>query len=337
MAEFTRRQFIRGAAALGAGALTLGRHGFSLATVPRRARGATAGRARVKWGIYPEPQGSQTVFDALLNVEDLLNRKCVIIRGYQGMDGDLMTGADRLVQRGTIPYRSFHAWMGSAGENPIRWSAIANGKHDRWLKDQAGALADWGKPMYISFHHEPENDVDGFEGTGEAHCGTPAEFKAAYHHIRDIFTPARNLTWIVALMHATYAGKRGGYEQFMPGTRFDLLGVDGYNRGAYFDGPDQWLRFGELYGPAIAAGRNLGKKLFIGESASVEEGGDKAAWVRGALNTLKGWDDMVEAVCWSHLYDAHTADGEVIRTYRMDSSRSALAAFREIASDPYFN
>src|SRR6266446_5410012 len=69
--------------------------------------------------------------------------------------------------------------------------------------------------------HEPEDDLI---------CGSPAEFRAAYAHIRRIFEAnGVSVRWVAALMASTYDGGNGGYRQWLPPT-YDLIGVDGYNR-----------------------------------------------------------------------------------------------------------
>src|SRR5712691_11118503 len=46
-------------------------------------------------------------------------------RDYQGMDSDIVGKTVRwLGERGTVPYRAFHAWFGS-GKQALRWADIA--------------------------------------------------------------------------------------------------------------------------------------------------------------------------------------------------------------------
>ena len=59
------------------------------------------------------------------------------------------------------------------------WSAIANGCQDATIIAHADAFKAFGSPMYLSFHHEPENDLGTY--------GTPADFAAAFRHIVTVF------------------------------------------------------------------------------------------------------------------------------------------------------
>ena len=54
--------------------------------------------------------------------------------------------------QGRIPFINWKA--GGA------WSAIASGSQDATIIAGAEAIKDFGYPMYLTFHHEPENDLD---------------------------------------------------------------------------------------------------------------------------------------------------------------------------------
>ena len=73
----------------------------------------------------------------------------------------------------------------STGNPAAGWSAIANGSQDATIVAHADAIKSFGHPMYLAFHHEPENDLDTY--------GTPAEYAAAFRHVVDVFR-ARGVT-----------------------------------------------------------------------------------------------------------------------------------------------
>ena len=62
---------------------------------------------------------------------------------------------------------------------PVSWAQIATGKHDAWIRAQAQSVAAWGRRMYLTFNHEPENDT--------YHCGTSGAYRAALTHIIEVF------------------------------------------------------------------------------------------------------------------------------------------------------
>jgi len=242
------------------------------------------------------------------------------------MDSDILTeDVDWLTSRGTVCYRSFHSWLGD-GKIPIPWASIAAGDQDVWLNKQLSDLASWGKPLYITFHHEPEVAPQ---------CGTPAQYKAAFIHVRTLFAPATNLTWLATLLSPTYAGRNGGPSAWLPPKNlFDVLGVDGYNRwpckGVYSSFTKKFLL-------AKQYATKLNKPLAIGEWGSVElnscgnPGGDpqgKAKWIDNAVSIMKKWPQLI----WVSY--THEESGKYV--FWVDTSPSALQSFTAAGNDPYF-
>jgi hypothetical protein len=71
----------------------------------------------------------------------------------------------------------------------------------------------------------------------------------------------------------------------------------------------------------------------IAETASAEQGGSKARWIRNARRAMRERFPRIKAFVWFHLiasYEGYTFD------WRVNSSRSSLRAFRRLADDPYF-
>jgi hypothetical protein len=63
---------------------------------------------------------------------------------------------------GRTPYVSWNTYLRSG--QPVSWAQIATGKHDTWIRTQAQSIRSWGRNMYFTFNHEPENDA--------SHCGS---------------------------------------------------------------------------------------------------------------------------------------------------------------------
>ena len=223
-----RREFLKKSAAAGAGVAVSSTLGLSSSRALGLGRSVTPQEAgpdssfHCKWGAFALPIGGQKIMEALLALEQKVGRRFAIHRDYQGMDVDIISNdVIWLGNRGTIPYRSFHAWSGGK-TNFINWAGIAAGKHDTWLKKQAAAVGAWGKPIYLSFHHEPEVWPQ---------CGSAADFRAAWNHVRQIFHRVDNATWVVTLLSPTFYGNNGGPKAWLPSpANYDVLGVDGYNR-----------------------------------------------------------------------------------------------------------
>ena len=66
----------------------------------------------------------------------------------------------------------------------------------------------------------------------------------------------------------------------------------------------------------------------IGEMASAEVGGDKAAWIDAIIPTPKADYPLIKGLVWFDI-DKET-------DWRISSSPEAEAAFERLADDPYF-
>ena len=67
----------------------------------------------------------------------------------------------------------------------------------------------------------------------------------------------------------------------------------------------------------------------IPETASAEQGGDKAAWIAAILPALKTSYPTIKAFVWFHMNKE--------TDWRIDSSPQARDAFVPMARDAYFN
>jgi hypothetical protein len=318
--QMNRREFLKGSAVVGAGLVTA--RGLAVFDT------AAARSAHCRWGVMATPRAGQSWKQAVVNLERKVHRSYSIIRRYHVWDEPLPTRFESWYARhGRTPYVGWHAFDSSG--DPIPWSSIAAGDHDAWIHSQARSIKRWRRPMYLSFHHEPENDT--------AACGDAADFVAAWNHVHHVFASEHvpNVTWVATLMASTYAGSDGGAGAWLPG-RYGLLGVDGYNRGPCA-GSDDWRTFEEIFADARRFARRHGRGLFIGEFGSVEQdscsngAGDpdaKARWFNHARSTIRAWPE-IRAACYSHT----AASGNA---YWIDTSPQSLKAYRKVGLDPYF-
>jgi hypothetical protein len=192
--------------------------------------------------------------------------------------------------------------------------------------------------MYICFHHEPEDDTTG-NPASQTHnhvgCGAPADFQKAYDHVRDIFSKATNLVWLVTLLAPTFLGNNGGTKAWIP-RHLDMVGADGYNR--YPCSGSRYKSFTDKFAPARAYAKKRGKPLAIPEWGCVEQNackhrGDalgKAKWIADAVSVMKTWPDL-KWVCYSHEVDVGPLN------FRVDTSSYSRSAFITAGHDPHFS
>lgn len=316
-----RELLVRGAAAA-AGTTLLGSSGGLFR--PSSADAATG----CLWGVHAEPRGGQDYRTALSDFEKLVGRTMAIDRQYYSWDEILPTGQMQWSKaNGRRSYVAWHCWMNSNEGSAVPWRSIANGAQDSHITAQANSIKAWGAPIYLSFHHEPEND---------GRCGSADDFRAAYNHVRSRFDAlgVRNVTWVLTLTAATYNGRHGGPSNWEPAaSAYDLVGVDGYNR--YPIQGHGYKSFSECFGTARAFARSRGKKLAIGEFGCVEQvrGGKgdpagKGKWIADAGAVLQSWPEAVFA-CYSHT-------GSAAMGFWVDTSSPSLNAYRTVGHSAYF-
>lgn len=298
-----RRDFLKRSATVGAAAMGLSVLG--LGETPASARPAARW-----WGALAEPQGGQTQWDAVRALERTVGRRFGTIHHRFYWTVDLVNSFSRWgVNTG---HRPILAWNGNLQGGENIWSGIAAGNHDGWITRQARSLRGANWSTFITFHKEPEGE------------GTPAQFRAAFDRIQRIFhnVGVRDTKWIVTLTAATY--NAGEAQQWLP-NRYDLLGVDGYNR-AGCSGP--WKTFNQTFASARNFARRRGDKLYMIEVGCTESGGQrKAEWIADAHRTIKKWPEVV-----GFSYNHERTDCN----YFIDSSNASLNAFSRMGADDAF-
>jgi hypothetical protein len=196
-------------------------------------------------------------------------------------------------------------------------ATISAGRFDSLLRRRARDCRDFGAPVYLRWAAE-------FNGSWNPCFGQPGEFVSAWRHMVRTFRSAGATN--VRFVWCPFAAP--GWRKYYPGDRFvDWVGMDGYNWGTTRSW-SRWQSFGEIFGPLYAdyAGR---KPLMICEVASAERGGDKAAWIRNMGRELAAGFSKVRALAWFH------ANKET--DWRVNSSASALAAFRSVIADSRYS
>jgi hypothetical protein len=125
-------------------------------------------------------------------------------------------GAVRVVKAdlaaGRLPWISFKL--------PYSWADMANGKGDAWARDLSRKLAVVGGPVWIAFHHEPIEDLN----------GSIQDWVRMQQHLAPIVhNNSDNIAYTVifSAWNVTYGSYR--LSQVWPGAGVDILGIDIYN------------------------------------------------------------------------------------------------------------
>ena len=177
---------------------------------------------------------------------------------------------------------------------------IASGQIDAAISTWAGYFATWasaGKRAFLA-------PLPEMNGNWTPYYGNPADFIAAYRHIRALFAaalhaknvPASAISWVFVPNGWSLPGDE--FERFYPGHNdVDIVGFSGYNYGGCpADAP--WLRwetFDTIFGPYLdrMSAMAPGKPIFITQTGVLDKPvsgvGDKDEWLQDSYTRLAAY------------------------------------------------
>lgn len=282
---------------------------------------AASARPPIAFGAYLPTQWKEpSQIDAFAKQ---VGRRPAIILSYKRWDVKpfYKPELDQIAKRGAMPMVSWEPWSSSG--KPAKLWAIARGRYDGYVRRSAQMAKAWGKPIMLRFAQEMNGEWAPWE---QGHVGaTPQSFILAWRHLVSVFRQvgADNVRWVWCPNVNT---GNSPFMQYYPGNSWvDWVGLDGFNWG----GSIGWRPFSEIFaGSYEELTRRTSKPVVIAETGSGQTGGDKAAWVTSALTRELANFSRVRAVVWYNAVDR--AD------FRIDSSPSALAAFRRGIASPLY-
>lgn len=153
---------------------------------------------------------------------------------------------------------------------------VVAGLHDDRLRDWF-ETAPGGNPVYWTYFHEPEDDIERGAFTAE-------EFRAAWRHLRGLADQAGNSNLHATLVLMGWTVNRMSdrdWRDYYPGDDvIDVLGWDNYNWG-HSNG--RYATPEEIYGRVIEISNQLGKPWGIAETGTRllagDDGTDRAQWL----------------------------------------------------------
>lgn len=232
-----------------------------------------------------------------------------------------------------------------------RLSNIIRGDFDDYIDSWAKGLAAFRWPVFLNFAHEMNGNWSPW-GVG-VNGNQPGEFVTTWRYVHDRFEAAgaSNVVWVWN-PNVLYDGVPAPVEAVYPGDDYvDWFGMNGFNWGANIhwescDCQSAWRTFKEIFDTTYQHFVSLADKpIMIGEVASSEIGGDKAAWITDALlEQLPNRYPHVRAVGWFNKVATGLdtiAPGVVEPTttavdWRVTSSPAALDAFATAVNSPYY-
>ena len=247
-----------------------------------------------------------------------------------------------IMRRGKVPLITWEPWNPGSDANQLhdaskqpsyRLSRIVDGSYDGYIRTWARAIRRLGGPVMLRPLHEMNGNWYPWGGT--VNGNKPAEFRAAWRRIHDIFQRegATNVTWVWSINHeSTPTTKANGFAAYYPGDRYvDWTGISGFNWGT--TSPySSWRSWSHWYAAPLAYLRTLHKPICIAEFASVEQGGSKAAWLRDAYARIRTYPSVKAVVYYDSLERGRTSTQD----WRVATSSASVAAFRSAISPTYF-
>jgi hypothetical protein len=201
---------------------------------------------------------------------------------------------------------------------------INSGADDGWIRTRAAQIKTLGQPVFLEWRWE----MDRPNLRSQVHSG--ADYVKAWDRIRTIFAAAGvgNAAWVWCPTAKGFSD--GQAAAFYPGdAEVDWICADAY--------PEYGSRatFGSTVTAFLGWASHHDKPVMIGEfGVPVSYGGQqRAQWLRAAQQVVLG-DRQIKALLY---FDANPAGQGPEGSYSLGGDPAALAVFRTIARQPYFN
>ena len=292
------------------------------AVFPRSdARAATKPSNGVLLGAYVRRTGGLSFVDAEQAFETQLGRKLAIVNKYHDWSDTNYSDEAQLVGSGHLVMISWHPTDNLASDT-ARASKVASGQYDALIRRAAKGLKALGGRVLLRWDFEMGQDP----GQPE-YIGPPAQFKAAWRHMHDIFRKqkARNVKWVWAPQTASFSD--GTAPSFYPGKAYvNWIG------GSDVMGGHSFPTFEHTFAPTYAFGSARGKPMlaWFGVPENPSDPNWKADWFSGMRTTAETSMPALKAFVY---YQAADGAGNFVA----DTTPQAWSAFQSMALDPYFN
>ena len=299
----------------------------------------------VAFGAYAAPIDGLTNQTAIEELEDQLGVALPMVRTFGDWDDSI--GQDKPLHRWIRDGgRELMASVKPRRENgqEVPWRNIANAqpgsKVYNEMLDLARGAKNFGEPMILGFHHEPEHAKN--QSFGDSN-----DYKAAFRKLHDVFDSAGvtnvRFAWIMTAwsfeVGDIHPNDRRIAQRWYPGDDVvDYISVQEYNWATCRDNNDSWESLEDGLEPFMRFARtHPSKKLILSEFGSPEgPSGDKADWIDDARSLFKKteYKNRFAAILYFHFDDR--ASGNHSCDWWLDSSTSSLQAARRLAQDNFY-
>jgi len=167
----------------------------------------------------------------------------------------------------------------------IDFDGLLRGSEDEYIARFAEQLKSIDRPVYLRFAHEMNGNWYPWSGT---RLGAE-KYIRVFRYVKDKLDNAgsSNVKWVFSVNAEDVPRENNHFMQYYPGDAYvDFIGLDGYNWGTSRQ-DTRWQSFRKIFKPFYEETRRFEKPILITEFSSASSGGDKAAWIRGALAEME--------------------------------------------------
>ncbi|MCA2211800.1 cellulose binding domain-containing protein [Jidongwangia harbinensis] len=246
--------------------------------------------------------------------------------------------ARTLWSQGIVPHFTWEPWntaLSVSDPNQIHLQDIVGGRWDSYIRARGAEFAAVGGPLMVRWGHE-------FNGNWYPwgivnNNSDPSLYVRAYRHVHDLVVAAgaTNVQWIWCFNNgstpdAPYNDPARSY----PGDGYvDWVAIDGYNWGvapSWDPAGNYWTSFDTMFAGAYQKARAIAPRrpVMIAETASSEDGGNKAQWISDTSASLQSgrYPDLKSVLYF---------DQDKEERWSGTSSSTAQAAFRTWVNQPF--
>ena len=208
---------------------------------------------------------------------------------------------------------------------------VVAGDHDAYIRRFARDAKAFKSPVIVRFAHEGNGrffpwGVDSFDNDA-------ATYVAAWRHVHGIFREvgAKNVSFLWSVAKQGCDGGCNPYLPFYPGDAYvDYMGFSSFNWGAE---RDEWVPMVRGFRPITNKLMEVsGKPIVAIETASSDEGGDKAAWITNGYTGVYTEFPRIVAIVYLNVDLTKDSDPD----WRLSTPPEALQAYAAIAARPEF-
>jgi len=244
-----------------------------------------------------------------------------------------ITPMESIRNHGSIPVLSWSSQSipSTKVEPDFQLSDVISGRYDGYIREFATQAKGWNHPFFLRFNWEMNGSW--FPWHEGVNGNQPGESAKAWRHVHDIFSAVgvTNATWVWC-PNVEYSGSTSLASLYPGDSYVDWTCLDGYNWGTNPAKPDKWKSFDTVYKASyqkIVETIAPSKPMMIGEVATTEYGGSKAAWIKDMLAKLPADYPKIRALLWFDKFDSNM-------DWPVETSTTATAAFAEGLQSPAY-